>query len=229
MVSKGLSSAPSVRPILRPDGWRLPLCLTNSRIVSRGAYTDNRAMGFKYLDGKRWSQVTRDERFFCQRLYQLICDESAEAFVRYLCEAHALDVEATGEWEAGFEVCFYRDLWQLRGRQEKPFSRKRTFDLCLFGEKAIMIIEAKAAVGFERAQVEEFGHDIVEVQRLTGVEKVHLVELCSSQYQVEPAHTASFTEPILRWTELAVRYGDDPVLLRADAVYEPGRAFDRYR
>lgn len=182
-------------------------------------------MGFNYLAGKRWSQVTRDERFFCQRLYELINVETPEAFVAFLYDTHDLDVSAGGEWEAGFEVCFYRDLWQHRRRQGKLFSLKRTFDLCLFGEKAIVIIEAKAAQGFEDNQTASFVRDIVEVASLTQVENVQLVGLCSSKYDVEPNLASAFTGPILRWRDLASRYGDDDILLRADDVYEDRQPF----
>ena len=138
-------------------------------------------MGFKYLDGKLWRQVTRDERFFCQRLYELIKAETPERFVAFLGKTHSLDVPIGGIWEAGFEVCFYRDLWQHRGREGKLFSPKRTFDLCLFGKKAIIIIEAKAAGGFDQSQNASFERDVVEVAKLTEVENVQLVGLCSSK------------------------------------------------
>ncbi len=68
-------------------------------------------MGFEYLNGKFWSQVTRDERFFCQRLFELIKSETAGSFVRYLCETHNLVVPVEGEWEVGFEGSFWEDLW----------------------------------------------------------------------------------------------------------------------
>lgn len=56
-------------------------------------------MGFDYLDGKRWNQVTREERFFCQRLYQRVQEETPERFVAFLCNAHGLEVPVDGEWE----------------------------------------------------------------------------------------------------------------------------------
>lgn len=182
-------------------------------------------MGFTYLDGKRWSQVTRDERFFCQRLYQRIEAETAACFIVFLRDAHGLDVPIEGEWEVGFEVCFYRDLWQLRGRNGGLFSPKRTFDLCLFGEKAIVIIEAKAAERFDRDQNESFVRDIGEVSRQTKVDNVKLVGLCSSKYEVEPQRAADFTGPILRWVDLARRYDDDEILLGADASFDGRTAF----
>ena len=184
-------------------------------------------MSFEYLKGKFWSQVTRDERFFCQRLYELIRAETAGNFVRYLCETHGLDVPVEGEWEVGFEVCFYRDLWQLREREGKLFSPKRTFDLCLFGENAIVIIEAKAAGGFDQDQNASFELDIAEVKKLTGVKIVQLVGLCSSKYSIEAELEQTFHGRILRWKDLATRYADDEVLHRADEVYEYQEAFSK--
>ena len=185
-------------------------------------------MGFEYLNGKFWSQVTRDERFFCQRLFELIRSETAVSFVRYLCETHGLDVPVEGEWEVGFEVCFYRDLWQLREREGKLFSPKRTFDLCLFGENAIVIIEAKAAGGFDQDQNVSFELDIAEVKELTGVKIVQLVGLCSSKYNIEAELEQTFHGRILRWNDLATRYADDEVLHRADEVYEYQESFSNH-
>jgi len=177
-------------------------------------------MSFKYLDSKRWSEITRDERFFCQRLYEHIRTETPERFVAFLVGQHGLNVSTSGLWEVGFEVCFYRDLWQHRGRADALFSPKRTFDLCLFGENAIIIIEAKAAQGFDAEQTAAFVADIAEVKRLTAVERVELVGLRSSKYAVKPDLASAFTGGILTWKELGVRYAGDPVLLRADEVFE---------
>jgi len=182
-------------------------------------------MGFDYLKGNRWSQVTRDERFFCQRLYELVRSESTEAFVGYITDALGLDLTTGGEWEIGFEVCFYRDLWQLDGRKGRLYSPKRTFDLCLFGENEIVIIEAKAAGGFDQDQNAVFEKDIAEVQKLTGIENVLLVGLCSSKYIVETDLSATFQDRILRWKDLAERFGGDEILARADEVYEHHEAF----
>lgn len=185
-------------------------------------------MGFSYLNGLRWSQVTREERFFCQRLYQHINSETPAHFVEFLRSAHALDVPAEGEWEAGFEVCFYRDLWQLRGRIDPLFSPKRTFDLCLLNEKAIIIIEAKAAEGFDADQNASFERDLKEVAKQTEVGNVKLVGICSSKYVVEKKLESVFTGPILRWKSLAHRYGHDEVLLRADDIFEGRKAFSSF-
>ena len=79
------------------------------------------------------------------------------------------------EWGTGFRGLFYRDLWHLQGRKGKPHSPKRTFDLCLFSEDAIVILEAKAQQAFEAKQLERFKSDCKEVKAITGVGKVWLL------------------------------------------------------
>jgi hypothetical protein len=182
-------------------------------------------MGFRYLKNNRWSQVTRDERFFCQRLYELVRRESAEAFVSYLNDNLSIDLTDRGEWEIGFEVCFYRDLWHLKGRNGTLYSPKRTFDLCLFGENEIVIIEAKSAGGFDKDQNAVFEKDVAEVKKLTGIQSVILVGLCSSEYPVEEGLADTFQNRLLRWKQLSEHYGGDKVLARADEVYEYHEAF----
>ena len=181
-------------------------------------------MGFNYLEGRRWADVTREERFFCQRLYEQVRREGAERFAAYVSDRLGMALPREGEWEIGFEVCFYRDLWQHRGREDRLHSPKRTFDLCLFGQRAIVIIEAKAAETFEKNQNARFEEDVAHVRELTGVERVELIGLCSSRYTVGAARAAAFDNRILRWNDLAARYDGDAVLRRADAVYESKRA-----
>lgn len=182
-------------------------------------------MGFSYLDDRRWDQVTRDERFFCQRLYELVKADSAAGFAKRLSTALGLGLPDGGEWEIGYEVCFYRDLWQLRDRQGKLYSPKRTFDLCLFGESAIVIIEAKAAGDFDPDQNDVFSRDAAAVREMTKVENVQLVGLCSSGYEMDDCAKATFGSRVIHWRELAEWYGNDTILQRADAVYAVSSPF----
>ncbi len=184
-------------------------------------------MGFDYLNGKLWSQVTRDERFFCQRLYELIKEETPIKFVKYLKDTFDFPISIKREWEAGFEVCFYRDLWHFQGKEGDLFSPKRTFDLCLFGEDAVIIIEAKAAQGFHQDQNFSFDLDADAVTKLTGVNDVLLIGLCSSKYKIEPSVHDLFDGNIIRWKDLAKRYNDDEILNRADEVYEYSKPFSK--
>jgi hypothetical protein len=178
-------------------------------------------MGFSYLDGKSWSEVTREERFFCQHLFCLLKRHGASGFLEHVESKVGIVLPET-TWEPAFEACFYRDLWQLKGRSGELFSPKRTFDLCLFSEEAIVVIEAKAQQGFDTEQLSSFEADREQVEQLTGA-CTYLVGLASSACPETGACSAVFDGPLLRWRDLAALYDDDPVLLRADAIYEPGQ------
>lgn len=177
-------------------------------------------MGLRYLDGKSWAEVTRDERYFCQRLFRHIEAHPVRAFIEYLNRQCKMSLDPEANWEPGYEACFYRDLWHFRGKQGELFSPKRTFDLCLFSDDVIVIIEAKAQQGFEPEQLSSFETDVEQVELETGVTDVPLVGLASSQYSPSDAVRAVFGDRYLTWAELAAHYGDDPELLRADAIYE---------
>lgn len=183
-------------------------------------------MGIPYLQGKPWSSWTRDERFFCAVLYGHASNDPA-AFATWLIKKAELDATATGEWDLGFEVCFYRDyLWQrgISARKEN-LPAKRTFDLCLFGERDIIIIEAKVCEPFDITQNKEFARDIDRVAELSGLEKdnVHLVALASSKYY---ANAEEFGDPQtlsmfggrVEWADLSALYSDS-LLAQANGMY----------
>lgn len=203
-------------------------------------------MGWKYLGGKTWAEVTRDERFFCQHLYSLIRYD-VPGFIQKLNEITGLNLPEQEEWEVGFEVCLYRDhrfmcdeyghVWHGK---ENMYSPKRTFDLCLFSHNHIVIIEAKAQQGFDQKQMSAFKEDREWVNKAIAVVKsgdgagsdveVDVVALASSEY-LKKLDWNAFNAGIfsgqaaVSWKELAKHYRrnnkeDDPVLLRADAIYK---------
>ena len=179
-------------------------------------------MGFSYLNGKRWAQVSREERFFCAHLFGLLEEDSEmQKMLSYINERTGTALPRDVEWEPAFEVCFYRDLWHLRGSKEKLCSPKRTFDLCLFSEDAIVILEAKAQQAFEAKQLKSFKSDCKDVKKKTGVGKVWLLGLASSRYKPPPDVSKVFGGPLLTWRDLAEIYGGDQVLERADKLYDP--------
>ena len=96
-----------------------------------------KAMGLKYLNGASWADITREERVFCARLYELIRASGAHAFVRYLNQRHSAGLDEQAAWEPAYELCLYRDLHHHRRAPGVPFSPKRTFDLALTGAPAI--------------------------------------------------------------------------------------------
>jgi hypothetical protein len=181
--------------------------------------------GWSYLNGKRWSQVTRDERFFCQRLLARAENDLA-SFVGAL---RALGLKIAGShWELAYEVCFYRDFRYARRDPDAPaedtekYSAKRTFDLCLFSEDSIVIIEAKAQQTFKPAQLSDFQKDKEDVKRLTGIEP-QLLFLASSRYLQPKVITGLKSQfpgsETVSWRHLAELFGNDADLLRADSLF----------
>ena len=172
-------------------------------------------MGWSYLNGKTWAEVTRDERYFCQQLFTLVQRRGEREFVELLNRITGLSLPVDVEWEMGYEVCFYRDLWQLRDKKGPLHSPKRTFDLCLFSERQIVIIEAKAQQGFDSdvAQLQAFVDDKQHVGELTSVDSVLLVGLASSKH-IEGASLrkvgAHFDGRLMSWTDVAEHYTNEP-------------------
>jgi hypothetical protein len=107
-------------------------------------------MSFKYLNNNKWKDVTRDERLFCSYLYHYVKNDTL-SFINLINSKNSQKIDINIYWEIGFEVNIYRDLFGIK--------TKRTFDLCLFSEEMIIIIEAKAHQGFQSAQSKEFIHD----------------------------------------------------------------------
>jgi hypothetical protein len=175
--------------------------------------------GLSWLSGKCWWEVSRDERYFCAELYHLI-REDVGRFIRYLNSNHDAELDSGANWEVVYEACFYRDLWHMRDRSDTLFSPKRTFDLALFSDNDILLIEAKAHQGFNQTQLRAFARDADEVLRLTGVRKVRLAALVSSAYQAPRSVADCFDGPHLQWRDLAQFYGNNEKLLRADKLFE---------
>lgn len=178
-------------------------------------------MGLTYLNGKRWADVTREERYFCMHLYNRIVAAGVAAFVRNLRDSYGCAANADADWELAFEVCFYRDLWQHRGRRGELYSPKRTFDLALFSDHAIIAIEAKAQQGFDDDQLTIFARDRVQIAKETGVQSVFIMGLCSSKHTPSRTAIQCFDGKIMTWAALAAFFQDDAQLRRADAIYEP--------
>lgn len=150
-------------------------------------------MGLSFIDKKSWQDITREERFFCSHLYHSIINRKRE-FVEWLINNTTLKLNPNKHWEIGYEVCFYRDLihhWKKLGKaipNENQYSPKRTFDLCLFSNDHIVIIEAKAHGKFDGTQRKDAieKKDIKDIKKLLGSigynVEVDLILLHSSKY-----------------------------------------------
>lgn len=191
-------------------------------------------MGLKWLDNKNWSDITRDERFFCAHLYKAILEDKngIPGFVRIINEECKLELPENANWELGYEVCFYRDLSFFDNTYECK-SPKRTFDLCLFSDGWIVIIEAKAYQPFDTVQVQEFFKDKTHIKELGIDVNVKLVPLGSSRYKptYDKSHIKNgrdkfrgFEREMLTWDTLAKAYKansiDSKILANADSCYK---------
>lgn len=176
-------------------------------------------MGLKFLSGKTWAEVTREERFFCQRLFGCIEKMGASRFIALINKKYGTAIDENVDWEPGYEVCFYRDLKYLRG-SGPGYPQKRTFDLCFLSDHTIVIVEAKAQQGFHERQLKEIRFDKTRISKLSGIpkEQIHLVGLVSSLYKMKDS-TRNYFEAVLTWKDLSGLFGADAVLSRADSVY----------
>jgi hypothetical protein len=188
-----------------------------------------RRMGFSYLKGKRWENVTRDERFFCALLYFQIKKDPL-CFIKFLNQSQLkMELDLNVEWEVGFEVCFYRDIIKLTKPMiwgENHYSLKRTFDLCLFSEKSIIILEAKAQQNVKEIDITEFNKDTKYVSdlllKLGNNVKVNLGVIASSKWINKDKNSnnlANKIDALIAWADLAGLYNDQS-LIRADEIFD---------
>lgn len=181
--------------------------------------------GLSWLDDRKWSDVTRDERFFCANLYTVILNhrEGIPGFVRVINRECGLNLPENANWELGYEVCFYRDMWFDNPDKYECVSPKRTFDLCLFSDEKIVIIEAKAYQAFDLDQTADFDADKENIEkRLALPVEVVLVPLASSLYKKRFESSSvkeTFDGSLLTWFELAKFYGNDRILGNADRCF----------
>jgi hypothetical protein len=185
-------------------------------------------MSVSYLKHQPWSRWSREERLFCAVLFEHARRAPAE-FAKWLIVEAKLGVQADDTWDLGFEVRFYREfLWQQnRTARVDGLPPKRTFDLCLFGERAVIVIEAKVCEAFGAKQNTDIGRDKGLVRRLIGRDElvVNVVAIASSKYfETAPESTLDVFDGRVTWAQVARRY-PDPLLAQADGMYrlEPGQ------
>lgn len=143
-------------------------------------------MSISYLNNLNWSDWTREERFFCSCLYEQVNSEPA-ALVRLINSETSLNLKENVYWDIGYEVCLYRDYQWHRAYSPigaSQYSQKRTFDLCLFSEDTIVIIEAKAFGRFSEEDGNKLARDRKQIPELLAKPnlKVCTVALASSIY-----------------------------------------------
>jgi hypothetical protein len=189
-------------------------------------------MGIKWLGGKEWnSSYSRDERFVCARLFNELTKDDSQvkklvSKIRDKCLCGEKDhlhpcmsgLDPNWNWEVGLEVCFYRDyLYPLNENTElEKRLHKRTFDLCLFSDEAIVIIEAKVHEGFETGQLRSFNVDRTTIpEKLNNQlnkDQVYIVGLTSAGYSPKPS-TLSYFNGFLRWEEMQDLYNPESTFM----------------
>ena len=146
----------------------------------------------------------------------------------WVIEKAGLSLPPADEWDIGYEVCFYRDyLWHLgKSAKKSQFSTKRTFDLCLFSERSVVIVEAKVCENFKPKQNRSFLQDAARIKAVLRSPdlEVRTIALASSRYFANasrhgrPATLAGF-DGRLSWKQAAERYGDS-LFLQAECLYK---------
>jgi hypothetical protein len=183
-------------------------------------------MSIPYFNGHLWTELTRDERFYCFSLYQHAKQNPSE-FAGLISKKSGISARTETTWDLGVEVCFYRDYLWHRGKPVRGsgYSPKRTFDLCLFGPSTIIIIEAKVDQAFDGEQNITFTEDAGKIRYLLDMKSldIFLVALASSKYFKADAENGSGSalKPFdgkVSWMDMYQKYGDE-ILRQADDLY----------
>ncbi len=195
--------------------------------------------------GHSWATLTRSERSFCAALYrhELANPGSLHQAIRKHCKvppaigsrwswnsASVAHVPTSTHWEVGLEACFFRDMHKAIPTAVKP-SRfnslaQTTFDLALFSDTSIIILEAKGIETFSTPQLQGIETLKSDIKALCGKNiEVYVFGLISSKYYLNISKapiTASLhlLDGLLSWSDLANTYGGCPVLARANSMYK---------
>uniref|UniRef100_A0A832G1F5 Uncharacterized protein n=1 Tax=Ignavibacterium album TaxID=591197 RepID=A0A832G1F5_9BACT len=182
---------------------------------------------------KSWLEITREERLFCSELYHDIRKDII-MFVKFLNNNSSLNLDENTEWEIGYEVCFYRDFLKAQGKTIKsynklmevkekdfnPYPPKRTFDLCLFSNDQIVIIEAKVDQRFSKKQLDSLDKDkklLTHVLKERGFNiNVDTILLIPSNYPKESLK--GFESKRIYWDQLGDYYNNKKLYYRANIL-----------
>ena len=174
----------------------------------------------------RWSEISREERFFTSMLFHDVVAKSAP-ILNVLFYKIPLP-QGTQVEDIGFEVCFFRDAAFFKDATERKLLErvvpleKQTFDLVLtLSTKRIVIIEAKAQQGFRRKQIDMLreARELMQGPQVRPVKKVHLVALWSSRYKPREETRGAFNA-CLTWRKMANLYPENAeIYMRADSIY----------
>ncbi len=180
-----------------------------------------------YLQGHDWSDLTREERFYCGALAEHARRDPLP-LVRRLRELaqgrmQAVACDTAGDWEVAADVYLYRDFLWHQGRKARPpeFSAQRTFDVCLFGARDLILIEAEIGAPFDVMTANVAREDRRRLPALFGetCPRIWLCALAPSRYLAGGGAQAgaAFADVAISWRDTHQLYGDAR-LLAADVM-----------
>lgn len=181
-----------------------------------------------FLKGYKWSELSRDERYYCAHLFQLM-KNNQEQTKTWIRDNLYTDMNLNKSWEMGYEVCFYRDYfhWFKKGESIKAsiYPEKRTFDLALFSDDEIIIIEAKAHEIFKQKQINDIKKDRKYISDLFNKKiDVHCYALAASKYFDyskkfnDNWHNKDVFDDFFTWGQMAILFDNDTLLIRANLL-----------
>ena len=150
-------------------------------------------MGIFGTDSNRWVEITREEREFCAVLFNEIRAQS-RVFVNVLNkkleEKGDQTISSYNNWDVGFEVALYRDLYfagVISKESKKKYdnvSSHRKFDIAMFKNNELVLIEAKAHGGFNTDDIDKIFNDRLILRDLQCFRnsEIYFFGLHSSKY-----------------------------------------------
>lgn len=182
-------------------------------------------MKISYLGNNSWKTITREERYFTAMLFSEL-SKNLNPFLKLLANnGIGVDPDDDKNYEPAYEVCFYRDILKHYHSPIKGnFSPKRTFDLVLFSNDQIIIIEAKANQSFTTEQLESFKKDREDLKILFGninhdCPNILIIALYSSNYRPSK-NTKKYFDTFITWDQLSKIYLDSrKIFNRANEIY----------
>lgn len=180
-------------------------------------------MCFKYLDGKKWVNTTREERQFCAALFGIV-RETPNQFIQLLKQSAKpvrgnttanITFNERTEWEVGFEVALGRDT---SNQAFHILGSSRKFDLVFFSKNHLVVVEAKAQQGFSSKEMNRYKSDKCQLKSASDVD-VTFVGICSEHYYDNHRIDLSVgLDYILTWSKIAGRWPDEH-FYRAECIY----------
>jgi len=169
---------------------------------------------------QKWSEVTREERFFTAMLFQAVMKDPGP-MTDILRSTFGFS-EGVRIVDVGYEVCYFRDAWLVRLIQNRQSSLEhQTFDLVFWlSDGSMVIVEAKAQQAFDTKQVQKLKDARPILLKERCAKEVLLLGLHSSNYH--PTTASSGFDKCLAWNDL-VQAGIYPTMAahfsRADSIY----------